>query len=383
MPPVDLDFQPRTRLVFGANSVDRLGELALELGARRVFVVSDPGIVRAGHTERGLAALRRSSLETMLFDGTQENPTTETVSRALDVAEGFQPDLIVGLGGGSSMDCAKGVNFLYSCGGRMQDYWGRGKATGPMLPMIGVPTTAGTGSEAQSFALISDAETHVKMACGDPRAACAVAVLDPTLTVTQPRMVTALTGLDAMTHALETWVTRPRNAISTIYSREGWRLLHQNFARVLDDPTDVEARGNMQLGAFFAGLAIETSMLGAAHALANPLTAEYSVVHGQAVSLMLPHVIEYNAAEFGHLYAELTASTNGGPVKSTGGAAALADFFRMQTSKSGLKTRLAELNIQRDSLPRLASAAAQQWTAGFNPRMVKEADLLLLYEQAF
>jgi alcohol dehydrogenase len=383
MPPVDLDFQPRTRLVFGANSVDRLGVLAQELGAHRVFVVSDPGIVRAGHTERGLAALRRVGLATMLFDGTQENPTTETVARALDVAESFQPDLIVGLGGGSSMDCAKGVNFLYSCGGRMQDYWGRGKATGPMLPMIGVPTTAGTGSEAQSFALISDAETHVKMACGDPRAACAVAVLDPTLTVTQPRMVTALTGLDAMTHALETWVTRPRNAISTIYSREGWRLLHQNFARVLDDPTDLDARGNMQLGAFFAGLAIETSMLGAAHALANPLTAEYSIVHGQAVSLMLPHVIEYNAAEFGDLYAELTASTNGGPVKSTGGAAALADFFRMQTSKSGLKTRLAELNIQRDSLPRLASAAAQQWTAGFNPRMVKEADLLLLYEQAF
>ncbi len=379
---VDFDFQPRTRVVFGPNSVDRLGALARELGAQRAFVVSDPGIVRAGHTERGLVTLAESGVTAELFQDTQENPTTETVDRALAVAREFRPDLIVGLGGGSSMDCAKGVNFLYSCGGRMRDYWGRGKATSEMLPMIGVPTTAGTGSEAQSFALISDAETHVKMACGDIRAACRVAILDPTLTVTQPRLITALTGLDALSHALETWVTRDRNAVSTLYSREAWRLLHHHFGRVLADPGDLDARGAMQLGACFAGFAIENSMLGAAHALANPLTAEFNVVHGQAVSLMLPHVIRFNAEQFGPLYHELTATTNGGPIHGAGGAEALAEFVVRQTADAGLATRLSALNVTPESLPRLATAAAQQWTAGFNPRIVNEAALLDLYERA-
>ena len=132
------------------------------------------------------------------------------------------------------MDCAKGINFLYSNGGEMKDYWGVGKALRPMLPMIAVPTTAGTGSEAQSFALISDATTHVKMACGDKKASCRIAILDPALTVTQPRSVTALTGIDAVAHALETYVTRPRNPVSLAFSLEAWRLLAGNFPQVLD-----------------------------------------------------------------------------------------------------------------------------------------------------
>ena len=140
-----------------------------------------------------------------------------------EAARACQPDLLVGLGGGSSMDCAKGINFLYTNGGRMQDYWGVGKAQRPMLPMIAVPTTAGTGSETQSFALISDAVTKTKMACGDQKAACRVALLDPMLTLTQPARVTALTGIDAMAHALETYVTKRRNAASLVFSREAWR----------------------------------------------------------------------------------------------------------------------------------------------------------------
>ncbi len=165
-----IDFQPRTRLVFGPGCVARLGQLALELKATRALVVSDPGVVAAGHFERGVNALRQAGVEVCAVHGGRENPSTTEVAHGLSVAQDFQPNLLVGLGGGSSMDCAKGINFLFSCGGRMEDYWGVGKATGDMLPMIAVPTTSGTGSEAQSFALISQAETHVKMACGDPRA---------------------------------------------------------------------------------------------------------------------------------------------------------------------------------------------------------------------
>ena len=267
------DFHCPTRIVFGPGKIDELGRSRWRLAMKRALVVSDPGIVAAGHTPRGIESLEAVGIDVALFDGVAENPTTEHVEAGLRRPREFRPDLIVGLGGGSSMDCAKGINFLYSCGGRMQDYWGEGKATGPMLPMIAVPTTAGTGSETQSYALISDAETHVKMACGDKRAAFRVAILDPELTVTQPPRVTALTGIDALSHAIETYVTKRRNAISLAFSREAWRHLAPNFARVLDEPQNLAARAEMQLGACLAGLAIENSMLGAAHALANPLTA--------------------------------------------------------------------------------------------------------------
>ncbi len=279
------DFQLATRIVFGVDAIDRLGQFARELAARRVLVASDRGVVEAGHTARGITSLQAVGLETCCFDKVHENPSTEDIAAGVEVARQFQPDLLVGLGGGSSMDCAKGINFLYTNGGQMKDYWGVGKAQQPMLPMIAVPTTAGTGSEAQSFALISDAQTHVKMACGDKKASCRVAILDPRLTLTQPPRVTALTGIDALAHALETLVSNKWTPISRVFSREAWRLLSSNFGRVLEDPTDLEARGDMQLGACFAGLAIENSMLGAAHGLANPLTTHYGIVHGQAVGL--------------------------------------------------------------------------------------------------
>ncbi|MGD9636628.1 MAG: iron-containing alcohol dehydrogenase, partial [Pirellulales bacterium] len=230
------DFQLPTRIVFGPGKLSELGAVAANLGAVRALVVSDSGIIAAGHTPRGVASLENAGLNVALFDGVGENPTTRHVDAGVELAKEFRPDLIVGLGGGSSMDCAKGINFLYSCGGRMQDYVGLGKATGPLLPMIAVPTTAGTGSETQSYALIADAETHVKMACGDKRAAFRAAILDPELTITQPPRVTALTGIDALSHALETYVTKRRNAISLIFSRWAWQRLSANFGRVLAEP---------------------------------------------------------------------------------------------------------------------------------------------------
>ena len=178
---VPFDLHCRTRVVFGPGRLDELGAVAGEIGARRALVVSDPGIIQVGHTQRGIDTLQAARIETHLFEGVHENPTTDDVARGLALAQRYEPELIVGLGGGSSMDCAKGINFLHTNGGTMHDYWGVGKALKPMLPMIAVPTTAGTGSETQSFALISDAETHVKMACGDKKASFRVAILDPQL----------------------------------------------------------------------------------------------------------------------------------------------------------------------------------------------------------
>jgi alcohol dehydrogenase len=379
------DFQPRTRIVFGPGKIESLGELASELGARRALVVSDSGVIAAGHTARGIAALERAGIETHLFDGVHENPTTDDVAAGAKIARRYDPEVLIGLGGGSSMDCCKGINFVFTGGGEIKDYWGVGKALVPMLPMIAVPTTAGTGSETQSFALISDSKTHVKMACGDKKASCRIAVLDPALTVSQPPRVTALTGIDALSHALESFVSSRRNPVSLAFSREAWRLLAGNFARVLENPQDLAARGSMLLGASFAGLAIENSMLGAAHALANPLTTSFDVPHGQAVGVMLPHVIRFNAAAVEHQYHDLLhESQNGSPLpKLVGGIPGLADFVTVLLSKAGLATTLRSLGVDPLKLPQLAGQAAKQWTAGFNPRPVGEEDLLDLYQQAY
>ncbi len=384
-----VDFEHRTRLVFGPGEIAKLGAIARELGGSRALVVSDSGVVTAGHFGRGLTSLEAAGLQVAAFHGVKENPTTAEVDAGLKVAQEFKPDLLIGLGGGSSMDCAKGINFLYSCGGRMEDYWGVGRATADMLPMIAVPTTAGTGSEAQSFALISQVDTHTKMACGDRRAACRVALLDPELTVTQPPRVTALTGIDAVSHALESYVTRRRNPLSTCYSRQAWQLLSQGFPMVLDNPTDVEARGQVQLGAFFAGLAIETSMLGAAHALANPLTAQFNVTHGQAVGLMLPHVVRFNASrlpEVNEWYAELwrdVAHSNlGKSIAQDDPIDSLANYVQYLAARAGLHTELTSCGVTEGDVSRLAVDATKQWTGNFNPFPLQEGDFRQLYIEA-
>ena len=369
------DFQPRTRVIFGAGALGRLGEVAAGLGGRRTLVVSDPGIVAAGHPARAVGLLEAAGLKAALFSEVRENPTARHVDAGVSFAREHEIDLLIGLGGGSSMDCAKGINFLLTNGGRMADYWGVGKAAKPMLPLVAIPTTAGTGSEAQSFALIADEKTHQKMACGDAKAAPAVAILDPELTVTQPASVTAVTGIDAISHAFETWVTKKRTSVSRLYSREAWRLLSESFPLVLRDPSNIEARGKTQLGAHYAGTAIENSMLGAAHSCANPLTANYGIVHGAAVGLMLPAVIRFNAAEVGDLYAEL-AGDSAGP-------AGLAHRIEEMMQQAGLPVHLSDHGIPEEALPRLAEEAAGQWTAKFNPREVTAPELLELYRAVY
>src|SRR6185295_13782481 len=265
----------------------------------------DRGLVQSGHVAEAVSPLHEAGIEVIEFHDFDVNPDTRMVEAGAKFASSSGIDSIIALGGGSSLDCAKGINLLLTNGGGMRDYHGYGKATRPLLPMIGIPTTAGTGSEAQSYALISDAETHVKLACGDPQLAFRIALLDPALTVSQPVGVTATSGFDAIAHAVETFVTTKRNPLSELFSREAWRLLERSYERVLTNPDDIAARGDMQLGAFFAGMAIENSMLGATHACANPLTAHYGTTHGEAIALLLASVVRWNANVVGERYAEL------------------------------------------------------------------------------
>ena len=382
---IGFDFQPRTRVIFGADAIDRLGELARALGTN-ALLVTDPGIVVAGHVERARRSLDAAGVTVTIFDAVRENPTTREVDQCLAIARSIRPQLIIGLGGGSSMDTAKGCNFVLTNGGRMQDYWGIGKASKPMLPLIAVPTTAGTGSECQSFALIADERTHQKMACGDPKAAPRVAILDPLLTVTQPRRVAACTGIDAVAHAVETAVTKKRNELSWLYSREAFRLMTASFDCIFQQPDHLQARAAMQLGAAYAGTAIENSMLGAAHSAANPLTAHFDIIHGQAVGMMLPHVLRFNAQqpEVAAIYADLARFAGLATWNERTEQAVIALIARIESllQVSQMPLSLSALNIPHSELPTLAEEAAAQWTAQFNPRPITASDFAAIYAAA-
>jgi len=379
VPP--FDFQLRTRVVFGDGAFARLGELARELSFTRTLVVADPGIVAAGMAERARASLDAAGITSTVFDAFDANPDTAMVEAGRAAAAASGIDSIVAVGGGSSLDCAKGINFVLTNGGTMRDYRGFGKASKPMLPSIGIPTTAGTGSEAQSYALISDSETHAKMACGDAKAAFRIAILDPELTRTQPRVVAAIAGYDAISHAVESFVTRRRTEVSDLFARDAWRRLERHYERVLAAPDDAKARGAMLLGAHEAGIAIEQSMLGAAHACANPLTARYGTTHGIAIAVMLPHVVRWNAEAVGERYAELVRAS-GREVEGDAGAQLAAQLDALALA-GGLPRSLRELNVPRDAFRELAADAATQWTGTCNPRPFDAADAAHLYERAF
>ena len=378
------DFQPRTRVVFGAGVIDRLGDLARELNFKRTLLVADHGMVASGHVDEAVGPLEKAGVEVVRFHDFEVNPDTRMVEAGTVFVSPLKVDSIIGLGGGSSLDCAKGINFLLTNGGRMSDYLGYGKATQPMLPMIAIPTTAGTGSEGQTYALISDAETHVKMACGDPKAAFRVALLDPALTLSQPPSITATSGFDAIAHAVETYVTTKRNPLSEIFSREAWRLLEPNYERVLRQPDNLEARGAMQLGAYCAGVAIENSMLGATHACANPLTARYGTAHGAAIAMLLPSVVRWNESVAADQYATLLSwSSSAGKFQGLSATEALARRLEELTEAGGLRQNLRANGIKESDLNDLAVDAAEQWTGTFNPRPFNKEGAIEVYQCVF
>jgi alcohol dehydrogenase len=387
MPERRFDFHPRMRLIYGEGVLDSLGELIREFGGTHAFVVTDAGIVKAGHAAHAAQAISKAGLRATVFDRVKENPTTRHVGDCVAAAREHNIDFIVGLGGGSSMDTAKGANFILTNGGKMADYWGVNKATRPMLPLIAVPTTAGTGSECQSFALISDEETHQKMACGDDKAYARAALLDPVLTLSLPPRVTANTGIDTVTHALEAHVTNVNTAVSQLFSRESWKLSEDSLEVVMKNPGDLAARGRMLLASAYGGTAIAQSMLGAVHSAANPLTARFNVVHGQAVGMMLPHVVRFNSRDpqtFAH-YADLAASVGitRRDDKSVDVIDTLLTRINALLAAAEIPDSLKDCGVTRDSIPQLAEEAARQWTANFNPVKIGAADFRALYEAAF
>lgn len=378
---VPFDFQPRTRVVFAPGALHRVGELARDLNFRRTLLVADGGVRDAGYVAVATRALEVAGIEVHVFSEFGPNPDTAMVAAGSVFAAPLAIDSVVGLGGGSSLDCAKGINFILTNGGRMADYRGYGKTSRPLLPAIGVPTTAGTGSEAQSYAVISDAATHTKMACGDPSAAFRVAILDPELTASAPRHVTAMAGFDAIAHAVETAVTTKRTPLSDLFSHHAWKLLNDAYPRVLLDPSSADARAAMMLGAHYAGMAIEQSMLGAAHACSNPLTARLNITHGLALGILLPHVVRWNADAARDRYAALLTSPRR-RAKDEDPADQLARRLDDLAAFGNLALKLRDTGVDPALIPELAELAAQQWTGTFNPRPFNAEGAAEIYRAA-
>ena len=362
-------FEARTRVLAGPGRIADTGSAARALGAARAVLVTDPPLIEAGHAAAARRSLEQAGVAVEIYAGSHSNPDSADADTLRAFAAPLAPDLLVGLGGGSAMDMAKAASFLLTNGGRMSDYQGYGRAEKPLLPLILIPASTGTGSEAQSYCVIADAETRAKMACGAPGAAARAAILDPEAALTQPRAVRAAAGFDALSHVAETWVTTKRNDLSSLFAREAWRLLSGNYERALERLEDVEAIAAMQWGAFLAGWAIEHSMLGAAHACANPLSQTYGTVHAHALAAVLPHVLRFNAALMAERYAELDPH--------------FAARLEQLREVSGLPRSLRELGVREQDLPALAALAARQWTGHHNPRPFDAEAALEIYRCAY
>lgn len=380
------EFDTVGRIVCGSGSALELATECRRLGVVRPMLVTDPGLVEIGLVQPVAEALTAAGLPPLLFDQVREDPPEAVVLQAADQARDGGCDGVIAVGGGSSMDVAKVVAVLLGGEQALPELYGVGMVEGGRLPLVLVPTTAGTGSEVTPVAVITTGET-TKAGISSPVLLPDVAVLDAGLTLGLPPVITAMTGVDAMVHAIEAYTSRHRkNPLSDSLAREALRLLAGNIRRAVLSGEDLEARERMLLGACLAGQAFANAPVAAVHALAYPLGGHYHIPHGLSNSLVLPTVLEFNAPAAEALYAELAPLVAGEALE--GSSAARCERLRSDLitliADVGLPATLAEAGVAEDSLPRLAEdAMLQQRLLVNNPRDVSYDDALAIYRAAY
>ena len=379
-------FNTTKSIQFGTGALSRLGELARAHIGSRLLVVTDPGMMSTGIVERALAVLDAAGVATTLFADVQADPPEAVIHAATEAARAAGVEGIIGLGGGSSLDVAKLVALLAPGRETLKAVYGVGKATGPRLPLILVPTTAGTGSEVTPISIVTTG-TAEKMGVVSPVLIPDVALLDPELTYGLPAHVTAATGIDAMVHAIEAYASANanNNPISRILALQALRLMGGAILTAVRTGTDAKARADMLLGSMLAGQAFANSPVAAVHALAYPLGGHYHIPHGLSNALVLPHVLRFNAVTAPGAYAEMAphAFPDLGRLEGQERAAAFAERLADLSRDCGLPQRLRDMKIEADALPMLARAAMNQTRLLVNnPRPVTEADALAIYQSA-
>jgi len=380
-------FTTTRQVISEPGSVSQLGELCLQLGIQTPVIITDPGIVKVGLLEKAEHALKSSNLPVLAYADVQADPPESVVLAAVQYAIDQGADGIIGYGGGSAMDTAKLVALLACSGEQLNDIYGVDQVKGQRLPLIQVPTTAGTGSEVTPIAIVTTGAS-TKMGVVSGRLQPDVALLDAELTLGLPAGVTASTGVDAMVHAIEAYTSRhKKNPYSDMLAHQALRLLSTNIRQAVAEPGDLSARQNMLLGAMMAGQAFANAPVAAVHALAYPLGGQFHISHGLSNSLVLPEVMRFNISQATELYAELAPSIMGDNVplgSDTELASALIEHIAAMIAELGLPTRLRDVDIPESALNGLAEdAMGQQRLLINNPRDVEFEDALAIYKAAY
>tara|TARA_R110002020_G_scaffold136630_17_gene304799 strand:- start:15137 stop:16294 length:1158 start_codon:yes stop_codon:yes gene_type:complete len=380
-------FNTSKSIQFGAGQLGKLGALARGQIGTRVMLITDPGMMRTGIVERALSVLEVAGIAVEIFSGVQADPPEQVILAAVDQAKAASVEGIIGLGGGSSLDVAKLVSVLVLGQETLKTMYGVGNAKGPRLPLILVPTTAGTGSEVTPISIVTTG-TNEKMGVVSPVILPDVALLDPELTLGLPPHITAATGIDAMVHAIEAYASASanNNPLSRLLATEALTLMGRSVLKAVHEGSDIAARSDMLLGSMLAGQAFANSPVAAVHALAYPLGGHFHIPHGLSNALVLPHVLRFNAVTAPQAYAELAPFVFSDLAKLEGQAraAAFCDRLAKLSAACGLQQTLRAMNIPEDFLPRLASDAMNQTRLLVNnPRELTEADALTIYRAAY
>jgi alcohol dehydrogenase class IV len=377
-------FQAPANITFGPGAIAKLPELVAGFGGRAV-VISDPGVAKAGILPRLLTLLRDAGITAEPFTDVEPNPSVGTVNAALDRFRRMRASFVIGAGGGSAMDVAKVVGVLGAHGGVVHDYEGLGKVPGPGAPIAAVPTTAGTGSEVTIFSVITDRERRFKMTVGSVHTVPQVAVCDPELTVSMPQPLTAATGMDALTHAIESYINTAHNPIAKTLALGAIRLIGRSLRAAYANGRDLHARTEMLLASTMAAMAFTRTRLGNVHAMSHPLGAHFDVPHGVANAILLPYVMEWNLLACLETY-PVVASALGEPAgdASTRAAAeAAVEAVRALARDVQIPPRLRDVGVLREGIPAMTDDAMKSGNVLVNPRFTTAADIAALFETAY
>ncbi len=366
------------RINFGRGALSTLGPAARGYG-RTALVVTDRGLAASAILRSVAHTLADAGVEAIVFDGVEPNPTVAQVEQALDVGAGAGNEVavVVSVGGGSAHDCAKTVALVAANGGEVRDLEGVDRSAHRSVPLICVNTTSGSGADVSRYAVISDPARELKMIIADRHLMPRLAINDPLLTVGLPRNVTVASGLDALTHAIEAYVSTLASELTDIYALRAVELIAGSLERAVEDGDDLEARDAMMLGSLLAGLAINSALVGAVHAMAHALGGVYDLPHGICNAIVLPHVVEYNAPAARDRYARVA-----GILAPGASARRLPALLRRLGDRVGLPKGLAALGVERERIPDLAARAMADLTMTTNPRPMTEQDVARLFERA-
>ncbi len=371
-------------ITFGRGSLKQLPVLAQKLQKHKAFIISGPHLNKMGMVAGCQEALSHAGMESDAFTETEGNPSTETVEKATEAYQNSGADFIVALGGGSPLDVAKAAAVLAAYGGKITDYEGGGKVPGPVVPMIAVPTTAGTGSEVTAFSVITDHSRSYKLTVVSNALLPAYAILDPELITSVPAGTAAACGVDALVHALEAYISLAASPFSDMFALKALRLIGENIRSYVANRKKETAAEGMLLGSLFAGIAFSHARLGDVHAMSHPVSAYFDVAHGIANAVLLPTIVTFNELSDRGKYYDIYRSIAKAPVKREGFSSdMLAAELRALNAELGLPASLREVGVKEELFEAMADDAMKSGNILVNPRSTTRSDVIDLYKRAY